>query len=1013
MSRRRLGLLRNPRTFLTVLLLLLASQSSQTQVGNPPGLNFFKNFFVTGNYVAASEDFGSESGGGGFLEAEINFDQPEEMVPPNADVVGAFLYWQTIVDANPLPVSGVEFRGEDISEIAKQVAFVRIDPNTSPCWSGGGQGTYKMLTFRADVLRLLPVPLDEDGNPIGKRLVNFDDLDDPYPNAPSGFGPHTVRLPDNGTGNQTPQTAGASLIIIYRLPTESLTSIVLYDGLQLKPKDVLPTTTQALRGFYQAAANPLAKLTLLVGSGAKNATEQVRFGPGLGTDLIIATNPFFTRESNSPGSDRAWDGPTWDVSTAMPNPPVTTDYGEEVTVQVTHTDANPYDCLATSAVVFSTEVDDTDVDGLLNVWETGDVSDLVPTHAPLLDPTGEPLPNLYAMGANPEVQDIFVEIGFMSSGAYDDPLPGSVPAHTHLPSQAVVDNVAAVFASAAPRKNPANMSQTISGPIKVHFDVGNRYQTSLNVINAAYARGGEGITETETCPVAQPTCSFPGFRGVVGWKLGYRLLRDQPLSHPDEAGCEAAGPACVRRFDRIRRHMFRYALFAHAAGIPSLADPSIPRSVSGVSDAGNGGGDFMVTLGLWDNNTGTEFMQTSTIVHEFGHTGGLRHGGSAPTPGNPAPNCKPNYQSVMSYLFQVRGLIGLTGPKVDLSRQVLKLVHPGPPSSPLTNLDEASLTETALKQGTTTAASVPALYPTRWYAPKSGSFLDGLVGTTASTRHCDGTPLESGQPCGQHRWRDGASGRHLSNRRHRLERKRDGKSRRVGVRAGPELQWRRPRHEPRGSSSRRSVHRVERLGASRPAADGQPPQPGVPVARDHRRGSQPPRATPGYGDPGYGDPGYGDPGYGDPGYGDPGYGDPGYGDPGYGDPGYGDPGYGDPGYGGEVDVPGAESLGPSANTLSYTTTNQSINLKWLPPHAGGTVASYHVWKVLGPSPPSPTNPPTDVTPQGIAPGTICYPATQSIFCDFAAQNNRTYDYFVVTWFQNGKKTRSETISATR
>ena len=1031
--------LRTTSALSTLLLLVLYSQGSHTQ-GNPPGLNFFKNFFVTGNYVAASVDFGSVSSGGGFIEADIDFDQPEELVPENADVVGAFLYWQTIVDASPLPVEGLEFRGEDISEIAKQVASAPVDPGFSPCWSGGGQGTYVMKTFRADVLRFLPVPTDENGAPIGKRLVNLDDLDDEYPNAPEGFGPHTVRLPDNGTGNQTPQTAGASLLIIYRLPTDPLRSIVLYDGLQIKPTTTLPSTSQILRGFYEASDNPDARLTMLVGSGAKNTSERVQFGAGAAMDPIVATNPFFTRAANSPGSDRAWDGPTWDVSAAMPDSPPT-EYGDEVTVRVSHTGATPYDCLATSAIAFSTTVKDSDFDGLLDVWETGDVSGAAPTHAPLLDPTGEPLPNLYAMNANPNVQDVFIEVGFMNSGAYDDPLPGSVPAHTHLPSQSVLDGVAAVFANAAPRKNPADQSQTKSGAIKVHFDVGNRYQGSSNVIKftrangtacssmtdpGCLARGGEQITETQACPASGPeaTCAFPGFRGVVGWKLGFRLLRDQPLSVTTEAQCEAAGLSCIRRFDSNRRHMFRYALFAHALGIPRDDDPATvgtdesayPRSISGVSDAGNGGGDFMLSLGFWDGSTGTEFMQKSTIVHEIGHTAGLRHGGSAPSPANPAPNCKPNYLSVMSYLFQVRGLIGPTGPAIDLSSQVLKLVQPGATSSPLKNLDEANLTETALRAGTTTSSSAAASFPTRWYAPKSGVYLDTLADTSPSTRHCDGTPLEKDPndsnynpadtvdmirvdgtyPIGAIDWNGNASlspGDGIPNGYAQdINFNGDG----VGTTLNPAADgvftgWNDWEHlDLRQTGSRRNPASLSLEVTVEDLASA---------------------GDPGYGDPGYGDPGYGDPGYGDPGYGDPGYGDPGYGDPGYGDPGYGDPGYGDPGYGGELDAPTAESQGPSANTLSFTTTNQSINLKWLPPHAGGTVASYHLWKSEGP--PSPNNPPRDVTPQGIAPGTICNTTTQSIYCDTDTQRRRLYYYFVVTWFESGKKTRSEVLQASR
>jgi len=47
-------------------------------------------------------------------------------------------------------------------------------------------------------------------------------------------------------------------------------------------------------------------------------------------------------------------------------------------------------------------------------------------------------------------------------------------------------------------------------------------------------------------------------------------------------------------------------------------------------------------------------------MHELGHDLGLTHGGRYYPNGSttPAfePNCKPNYQSVMSYLFQVDGI---------------------------------------------------------------------------------------------------------------------------------------------------------------------------------------------------------------------------------------------------------------------------------------------------------------------------------------------------------------------
>ena len=709
------------------MMIVLSGIGSHGQApADTPGLNYFKNFFVTGSFATASVDFGSQSGGGGFVTGTITVDQPDELIPNDADVVAAFLYWQTIITTGQaLPTAGLEFTTSvetfDISDLANEVASRPLDATFSPCWTGGGGGntTFTMKTFRADVRRLLPYATDPDtGLPIGKALFNNQSFQ--------------VKLPDNGTGNQTPQTAGASIVVIYRLPTETLKSVVLYDGLQLKLNDGA-ATHQTLRGFYDAKSNPVAKLSLLTGSGAKNATEQVKFGggyvdpnaPNVVTDPTIATNRFFTRESNSPGSDRAWDGITLSVgNTLVQSPPQNSVYGEQVTVTLTHGSLTPYDCLATSAMVFSTEVVDTDFDGLLDVWES--------SATPLLEPgTDQPLPNLNAMGASPSVQDIFFDVAFMRFGdddrntdlLYSTPA-GSVAEHTHLLSEAALNDIAGMFQNAAPRKNPANLNQSISGPIKVHFDVGQKYQGNLNVIPATLATGGEELPETEVCPVGG-TCSFPGFRGVVGWKRGFQVLKE-PL------------------FDHNRRHMFRFVLLAHALGVPSDDDPTTqgvdeskwPRSISGASDAGDGGGDFVITLGMWDDHTGTEFVQKSTFVHEFGHIAGLRHGGEQSTATFASVNCKPTYLSVMNYLFQVRGLIGQNAPVIDYSRQDLQLATglTGPGNS---DLNESSLRETALREGNTAAS-----FPTRWYAPKAGAFLDNLVNTSASTRHCDGSPLD-------------------------------------------------------------------------------------------------------------------------------------------------------------------------------------------------------------------------------------------------------------------------------
>ena len=51
----------------------------------------------------------------------------------------------------------------------------------------------------------------------------------------------------------------------------------------------------------------------------------------------------------------------------------------------------------------------------------------------------------------------------------------------------------------------------------------------------------------------------------------------------------------------------------------------MPTSASGVAELP--GGNFMVTLGFWDEFVGRPFVRASTTFHELGHTLGLFHGG--------------------------------------------------------------------------------------------------------------------------------------------------------------------------------------------------------------------------------------------------------------------------------------------------------------------------------------------------------------------------------------------------
>jgi len=144
------------------------------------------------------------------------------------------------------------------------------------------------------------------------------------------------------------------------------------------------------------------------------------------------------------------------------------------------------------------------------------------------------------------------------------------------------------------------------------------------------------------------------------------------------------------------------------------------RSTSGVSDIG--GGDSLITLGLWGASGQTDPVQAGTFMHELGHSLGLTHGGLYfDTAGSYVPtlepNCKPNYQSVMSYQFQVDLL---DNGVLDYSEQALGTVN-----------------ENSLPAGLiSTDGSAPFYSTTKWYTtvPPNG------VGSPAKS-HCDGSPL--------------------------------------------------------------------------------------------------------------------------------------------------------------------------------------------------------------------------------------------------------------------------------
>jgi hypothetical protein len=812
--RARAALLRSKIS--SAALLALFGSFVLTQVGGQAleavdPLPYARGYLLTGNYVASGIDFTealNPPNADGLSTGTIHITKcaPPAVVfncvPDDADIVAAYLYWETIVPtADTTLAAGVRFRGEEI--LLNDVIGVRAshDPlvgSTASCWSSGSPLT--IVEFRADVLRFLPVRLDEDNQPTGKRLVTDTDL------ANHGHPLNDVVLPTR-TGNQVPESAGASLVIVYRDPAEPLRKIVFYDGIHIQAA-VGDTMTQRLRGFYKSADAASAKVTHIIGSGQPNNNERLFFDRGESATTNTPISPIDPMTIGS-SSQRGWSTLTYDVSTLMSPTTDLTGFGESVTTSLRHTPASGgYDCLAWGAVIFSTAVADFDQDGLPDGLEDSSAG-LKDPPTPAF-PTGQPLPNLNLMGAKSRDsagsphKDLFIEFNAMQTtaakphGREGAPYPGvtsapwttSVPAHTHLPTPEVLKLMADAY---------------VARGITPHFDVGNiddyhdhglfydpsgvishpdadwedDYTSDVAddfLVPTGLAKGGEVVDE-RACDETVATCEFAGYPGTVSWKVGLQLYRDAPVGPNGEELVTPEPPAGWdgrRRFDRNRRGLFHYVLYAHYRGkrmseLPcrdtSTTPPTpvgytsgtscsgvmniepnpefnIPSSASGVADLP--GGNAMVTLGFWDEFVGTPFVRASTTFHELGHNFNLWHGGKPAQWGNQflnttsfiEPNCKPNYLSVMSYLFQAHGLFD------DADN-----IHLDFSGSQQADIAESST------PGDVALAAVPlpgVLYRTAWYAP-AGSALAGSLSVSSAKRFCMGQSFATGTDPGMAR----------------------------------------------------------------------------------------------------------------------------------------------------------------------------------------------------------------------------------------------------------------------
>lgn len=327
---------------------------------------------------------------------------------------------------------------------------------------------------------------------------------------------------------------------------------------------------------------------------------------------------------------------------------------------------------------------DTDGDGLPDDWESNGVTVTVNGASTFV--------NLPAMGADPGRKDIFVQTDFMVDPGYCLPFLGCAFGHSHKPKPEAVAAVIQSFAN-SPVSNPDG-----STGITLHVDCGAdcfmNPRTGQTWGSLSHARS---LAHLGTLGSSDSSCAY-------NW------------TKFDEVKAANFSPSLAP--------IFHYAVFAHNASTsPSNIGPfAICASNSGISrGVTNGASDFIVSLGEWAGEIGTVQQQAGTFMHELGHNLSLRHGGADDV------NYKPNFLSVMNYLFQTSGIAtsGALG-TFDYSRFLLP------------SLDENHLNEAIGLNGGTAIAN----YGTAYYCPGGGSSKLVTNANGAINWNCNGVTGE-------------------------------------------------------------------------------------------------------------------------------------------------------------------------------------------------------------------------------------------------------------------------------
>jgi hypothetical protein len=599
---------------LAVLLVIGFAQAALAQ--NDPPLNFGNNFFVTGDYVVA--------GAVGINQLVVNnlttgtITVPDAnpgitgatSVPTGAQIVAAFLYWETVESNNNLGAGNSGFflpmtisnafgaAGPPNGGLGYKIQGVNVSPNSNVAWSKGGcpgTSTGRVVSvYRADVRSLLPV----DGN--GNVLAGSS-------GAPQKY---QVTLPSSSNGSP-PITLGATLVVIYRVLSEDvpLNSIVIYEGAFGQSTINVPSSLIMLRtvqGFYDAAATPVNRLTHIVGGGQNNKFQTAYFSSDP-SNLIALPSLYGSGQAAFPGYYVNWDNPTWTFgdpnypypanpvgpnSSGAPYPtpnlaanPIQEDAASATTKVVPST--SQQGCVDWGAVIVETRVKNRDNDEILDSWKTtappgycdAALNNGVCTVGNTSDPGWVALPGAQLGTAGNPHPDIFVQLDYVCQNKKS----GANACDTGYSFQPADDVVTAVTQAFADNYADGKVRHQ---PLNLHVVPGLAVQE-------------------QTCSDATNNnvlCTFPDQPGapqpgVIGWKWGYALVKNQLVDpNGDTSACTTSSPPanCMPRFQHGRKDSFHYALFGHALGNPKwgflsgLTDSSRTAPPAGVvSQSGN------------------------------------------------------------------------------------------------------------------------------------------------------------------------------------------------------------------------------------------------------------------------------------------------------------------------------------------------------------------------------------------------------------------------------------------